>query len=99
MIRLWGRLIRPIVDLVKVESLLEVGAEAGLSTRVLAGYTSQRQCTLHCIDPYPDFDPEQFQADYPDVVFHQDLSLNVLPSLQPFDVGLLDGDHNWYTVF
>ena len=99
MIRLWGRLIRPIVDLVKVETLLEVGAEAGLSTRALAGYMSRRQGTLHCIDPYPDFDLEQFQADYPDVVFHQDLSLNVLPSLPPFDVGLLDGDHNWYTVF
>jgi hypothetical protein len=34
MIRLWGRLMRPIIDLVRVDSLLEVGAEGGLSTRV-----------------------------------------------------------------
>ena len=99
MIRLWGRLMRPIIDLVKVDSLLEVGAEGGLSTRVLNGYMTQRQGTLHCIDPFPAFDPEQFLRDFSSVKFHQDLSLNVLPTLPPFDVGLLDGDHNWYTVF
>jgi hypothetical protein len=59
---------------------------------------TQRQGTLHCIDPFPAFDPEQFLRDFSSVKFHQDLSLNVLPTLPPFDVGLLDGDHNWYTV-
>ena len=36
------------------------------------------------------------------VIFHQDSSLNVLPKLtetsKKFDVVLLDGDHNYYTV-
>jgi hypothetical protein len=32
-------------------------------------------------------------------VFHRDLSVNVLGDLPPRDVALIDGDHNWYTVF
>lgn len=99
MIRLWGRLIRPIVDLVHVDNMLEVGAESGKSTKILANYMNSRHGTLHCIDPYPEFELEKFKSEYPDVVFHHDLSLNVLPRIQPFDVGLLDGDHNWYTVY
>src|SRR5699024_517351 len=32
-------------------------------------------------------------------VFHRDLSLNVLGDLPPVDAALIDGDHNWYTVY
>ncbi len=31
--------------------------------------------------------------------FHEALSLDVLPSLEPMDAALIDGDHNWYTVY
>src|SRR2546423_9773540 len=30
---------------------------------------------------------------------HSGLSLDVLPQLPPAEVALVDGDHNWYTVF
>ena len=29
---------------------------------------------------------------------YKELSLNVLPLLKDYDVALIDGDHNWYTV-
>ena len=32
-------------------------------------------------------------------VFHRDLSLDVLDRCGAFDVALIDGDHNWYTVY
>ena len=32
-------------------------------------------------------------------MFHRDISHNVLPDLPPVDVALVDGDHNWYTVY
>src|SRR5690606_19879023 len=48
----------------------------------------------------PAFDPEEhaerFAGRYH---FHQALSLEVLPSLEPMDAALVDGDHNWYTVY
>jgi hypothetical protein len=32
-------------------------------------------------------------------VFHRDISHNVLPHLPAMDAALVDGDHNWYTVY
>ncbi len=55
---------------------------------------------LHVIDPVPDFDPDEHDRMFPGrYVFHRDLSLNVLPDLPPMDAALIDGDHNWYTVY
>jgi cephalosporin hydroxylase len=55
---------------------------------------------LHVIDPSPEFDPAEHERRFPGrYIFHRDLSLNVLPQLAPVDVALVDGDHNWYTVF
>jgi cephalosporin hydroxylase len=54
---------------------------------------------LHVIDPVPRFDPAEHEAQFPGrYVFHRALSLEVLPTLPPVDVALIDGDHNWYTV-
>ena len=30
---------------------------------------------------------------------YEALSVDVLPSLEPMDAALIDGDHNWYTVY
>src|SRR5262245_16696813 len=55
---------------------------------------------LHVIDPAPEFDPseheEQLKGRY---FFHRAPSLDVLPTLEPMDAALIDGDHNWYTVY
>ena len=32
-------------------------------------------------------------------VFHKSLSLNAIPRIKAVDVFLIDGDHNWYTVY
>ena len=51
------------------------------------------------IDPEPDFNPEEHERRFPGrYVFHRDISHSVLPQLDPADVALIDGDHNWYTV-
>jgi hypothetical protein len=55
---------------------------------------------LHVIDPLPEFDPGEHARRFPGrYVFHRDLSLNVLDRCGAFDVALIDGDHNWYTVY
>jgi hypothetical protein len=55
---------------------------------------------LHVIDPVPQFDPAEherrFRGQY---FFYRDTSLQVLPTLEAVDVALIDGDHNWYTVY
>ena len=58
------------------------------------------EAELHVIDPVPDFDPDEHETQFAgQYVFHRDLSLNVLGDLPPMDAALIDGDHNWYTVY
>ena len=55
---------------------------------------------LHVIDPVPEFDPAEHEKQFPGrYIFHRDVSHNVLPTLPAVDVALVDGDHNWFTVY
>lgn len=100
MIALWQKIIRPLVESIDGRTVLEIGAETGLSTRALLNYVRGVEGELHCIDPVPAFDAEKLLAASDGRLhFHEDLSLNVLRDLPPVDVALVDGDHNWYTVY
>jgi hypothetical protein len=100
MIKLWRHLIRPILVAAEAKSILEIGAEFGTSTKTLLKYVKETGGHLHCIDPVPAFDADEFQKANPELVtFYRDLSLNVIPDLPHFDVAMVDGDHNWYTVY
>lgn len=100
MIRLWGKILKPIVSAAECKSILEIGAEYGASTKILLDYVKKVDGHLHCIDPVPGFDAVQFQKDNKEnLSFYQDLSLNVLPEIKGIDLAMVDGDHNWYTVY
>jgi hypothetical protein len=100
MIRLWRKIIRPIITAADAKNILEIGAEYGTSTKVLLNYVREVDGHLHCIDPVPEFDADAFQAENKEVLsFYADLSLNVLQDIPPVDVAMVDGDHNWYTVY
>ncbi len=100
MIALWKSLIRPLVDSVDGRNILEIGAESGLSTRALLNYVHSVDGHLYCIDPVPGFNAKTFEANSNGcLTFFEDLSLNVLPQIPPVDIALVDGDHNWYTVY
>ena len=100
MIALWGQIIQPLVEAIDGRRILEIGAEYGLSTKVLLSYVKARGGHLHCIDPVPGFDVTQFiDENKENLAFYEELSLNALPSIPPVDIALVDGDHNWYTVY
>lgn len=100
MIRLWHEIILPIARAANARTLLEIGAESGDSTKTLLNYVQRHDGQLHCIDPNPIFDPESLQDDYPGRLhYYRDLSLNALPGIPQVDAALIDGDHNWYTVY
>jgi len=100
MIRLWGKIIKPIITAAESRTILEIGAEYGTSTKVLLNYAKQVNGHLHCIDPVPGFDARQFQEENKEFLsFYEDLSLNVLSDIRDIDLAMVDGDHNWYTVY
>jgi cephalosporin hydroxylase/glycosyltransferase involved in cell wall biosynthesis len=96
---LWDDAIAPVIDAVGARRIVEIGALRGeTTTRMLERLGSR--CELHVIDPEPQFDPAEHERAFPDRYhFHRGTSHEVLPSLPPADVVLLDGDHNWYTVY
>lgn len=95
----WEKVVAPVLEAAEVKRLVEVGALRGENTRQILD-TVGPEAELHVIDPVPDFDPEehakQFGGQY---IFHRDLSINVLGELPLMDAALLDGDHNWFTVY
>jgi hypothetical protein len=87
--------IRPLLDVTKLRTIVEVGAEDGKHTIKLVPYVRSRQAHLHIIDPVPRFDVARYGNC---ATLHPESSLDALPMLDDPDVVLLDGDHNWYTV-
>lgn len=95
----WDDVVAPLIQAASPRVVVEIGALRGDSTTRLLG-TLARDCVVHVIDPVPQFDPQHYSNRFGDRYwFHQALSLEVLPALDAVDTALIDGDHNWYTVF
>ncbi len=95
----WEKVVAPILEAAEVKRLVEIGALRGENTRQILD-TVGPEAELHVIDPVPDFDPDEHAREFGgQYIFHRDLSLNVLGNLEVMDAALIDGDHNWYTVF
>jgi len=96
----WDTIIEPLITKLKPKHIVEIGAETGKNTVNLLKYCKENEATLYSIDPKPQFDVEQLKQDNNDrFIFYKALSLNVIHQLNSFDLVLIDGDHNWYTVY
>ena len=95
----WHDVVAPVIEAARARRIVEVGALRGENTELMLERLGP-EVELHVIDPLPDFDPaeheERFAGQY---FFYRDLSVNVLNKLPVMDVALIDGDHNWYTVY
>ncbi|HTD49874.1 MAG TPA: TylF/MycF/NovP-related O-methyltransferase, partial [Acidimicrobiia bacterium] len=79
--------------------IVEIGALRGETTALMLERLGP-DTELHVIDPVPEFDPAAHEQQFPGrYLFHRDVSHNVLPHLPAVDVALIDGDHNWFTVY
>src|SRR5688572_20995376 len=98
--RFWRTVIEPVFELVRPEVIVEIGSDQGYNTKCLLDFCEKTGATLHVIDPAPGYDASEWQRELGErLVFHEDLSLNALPQIEGFDAMLIDGDHNWYTVY
>ena len=81
----------------KYRFICEIGASHGYTTDKLLEI---EDLVVTVIDPCLDTDLLTKFKNNPRVRIHKGLSLNVLEELSDqFDCILIDGDHNWYTVF
>jgi hypothetical protein len=96
---LWDKVIAPTLEAAAARRVVEIGAFQGETTVKLLDLLGP-EAELHVIDPVPRFDPSEHERRFPGRYhFHRDVSHNVLPALGAMDAALIDGDHNWYTVY
>jgi hypothetical protein len=90
-------IIKPFVVERGYRTFCEIGASLGENTAKLL---ETEPALVAVIDPCLDADLVERFRPLRNVVVRRGLSLEVLPTLkEPFDCILIDGDHNWYTVY
>jgi hypothetical protein len=89
--------VAPVMKRRKWNRICEIGSSLGEATELLRGIP---RLEITTIDPCVDCDLQQKFASDARIDIRKGLSLEVLPTLDnPYDCILIDGDHNWYTVY
>src|SRR4051794_9704114 len=100
MFKFWTLVLEPLLRAIGAKKIVEIGVDTGFNTRHLLAYCAAVGGHLDYIDPGPSFDVAWAEKEYGrSGTFHRALSLDVLPRIETPDVALIDGDHNWYTVY
>jgi hypothetical protein len=98
--RFWKLFTGPIVENVKPQRIMEIGAEFGWNTRHILEYCRRNGARADVVDPVALPSLQKVIDEFPDVVtFHNVKSVEVVTKAPTPDILFLDGDHNWRTVF
>ena len=92
-------LILEALRLADAQSIVEIGAEYGGMSALLAEHCRVQGGQLTSIDPAPKREFLDWAAGNPNVRHVAKTSLEVFGELDAADAWIVDGDHNWYTVY
>ncbi len=92
-----SKVIEPYIQDFGYKSICEIGASDGKATDKICGLSNIH---ISIIDPCFDVDLVQKYKHKNNITVYNGLSLEILPTMaKEFDCFLIDGDHNWYTVY
>ena len=98
--RFWDSILRQLLEAARAQRIVEVGVARGLLTEKVLEYCAASGAVSHAIDPLPQIDVDEWLQRHGErLVFHRAPSLDVLNEIHDVDVALIDGDHNWFTVY
>lgn len=98
--RFWKSVIRPCLEMTTSKNIVEIGAYKGDGTKKIIDYCKENSGKVISIDPFPKFDYKEWEKNSEGIfTLYTDLSISRLPLLTDYDAILIDGDHNWYTVY
>jgi len=90
----------PVVEAVRPRRIVEIGSESGGFTELLLGWAREHGAHLVTIDPAPaDYVRQIAQRNAKSHTLVLDKSPGALAGIAPADLYVIDGDHNYYTVF
>ena len=99
--RFWQRYIHPLIETAQPRRLMEIGADRGWNTGNILAYCRATGARVDIIDPAPQPGLHEVLAQFgPAEYRYLPLkSVAAIPQLDTPDVALIDGDHNWATVY
>jgi hypothetical protein len=94
----YSSLIMPCLKAAEVRTIVEIGAEFGGMSQLLAEHAEANGGTLTSIDPAPKPEFRKWVAANRHVRHIAKPSLEAMPAFSDVDAWVIDGDHNYYTV-
>lgn len=92
-------LIFGTLELAGARHIVEIGAEFGGTSQLLAQYAEVLEGRVTSIDPAPQPEFIAWAAQSPVVTHLAAPSLEVMEQISDVDAWMIDGDHNYYTVY
>ena len=92
-------IIVPALEIAGATEIVEIGAEYGGMSAILADHVAAKGGRLTSIDPAPKPAFLDWAAGREHVRHIAEPSLAAIGRLAEVDAWLIDGDHNWYTVY
>ncbi len=98
--RFWFSVIRPCLSFIGARVIAEIGTGKGDTAVLAADFCREHGARFHTIDTAPALDVRVFEETHaPYITCYRGRSLDILPHIPTYDAILIDGDHNWYSVF
>jgi len=95
----FSELVLGILELAGARHVVEIGAEYGGMSERMADHLAPRDGRLTSIDPTPKPEFLAWAARNAHVEHVAQPSLDAIPALGDVDAWVIDGDHNWFTVY
>ena len=92
-------IILGVLEASDTRNIVEIGAEYGGNTTMLAEFVGKRDGSLVSVDPAPKPEFLSWVDAHPNVSHIAQPSLGAFGQLSNVDAWMIDGDHNWYTVY
>ena len=92
-------IILTALEISNSSQLVEIGAEFGGMSKMLVEHVEKKGGHLHSIDPVPKPEFERWVQECKHVTHISKTSLESVGGLKNVDAWIIDGDHNWYTVY
>lgn len=92
-------IILETLNVADARKIVEIGAEYGGMSFLLADYAAERGGSLTSVDPSPKREFLSWVGSNEHVTHVAKPSLEAFAELADVDAWLVDGDHNWYTVY
>jgi hypothetical protein len=99
--RFWHRYIKPLIEIAQPSRILEIGADSGWNTRNILEYCQATGTHADIVDPAPQPSLHTVLAQFGtnEYRYFPLKSIAAIPQLDTPDIALIDGDHNWATVY